>query len=229
MANKLISSLVKSLHFLWKKRRLIFGFSILFVLLILLSLFFSNRWVENSAKNKIFNSIDNIPANKVGMILGTSKYTAKGYINQYYKYRIDAAVELYKQGKISYILVSGDNGRKSYDEPTTIKSDLMARGVPEDRIYLDYAGFRTFDSVVRCKEIFGQDSVTIISQPFHNKRAIYIAERKGINAIGFNAKEVNAAYGFRTMVRERFARVKMVLDLLIDIQPKFLGKKIEIG
>lgn len=104
----------------------------------------------------------------------------------------------------------------------------MPKGVPENRIFEDFAGFRTLDSVVRAKEIFGQDSITIISQQFHNERAIFLAEKHNIKAIAFNAKDVNAKWGIRTKVREVFARVKVFLDLLTEKEPKFGGEKILI-
>lgn len=201
---------------------------LLISLLALISVFGADRLVEISASEKVYNSTDKIPYNKVGLFLGTGKILSNGRINLYYKYRIDAAVKLFKSGKVDYILVSGDNSTKDYDEPSTIKKDLINKGVPANRIYLDYAGFRTLDSVVRCKKIFGQKSITIISQQFHNERAIYIAERKDIEAVGFNAKDVNVNYGFKTRLRERFARVKMVLDLIFGKKPKYLGDKIEI-
>ncbi len=188
----------------------------------------ADRLVEKTASDKVFNSTKEIPFNKVGLFLGTGKILSNGRINLYYKYRIEAAVELFKAGKIDFIIVSGDNSKKDYDEPSTIKEDLIKNGVPAKRIFLDYAGFRTLDSVVRCKEIFGQSSITIISQQFHNERAIYIAKRKDIDAVGFNAQDVNVRYGFKTRLREKFARVKMVLDLIFGKKPKFLGEKIEI-
>ncbi len=112
-----------------------------------------------------------------------------------------------------------------------MKNDLIAKGVPEDRIFEDFAGFRTLDSVVRAKEIFGQDDITIISQKWHNERAIYLAEANDINAIGFNAKGVKITYrfGLKTRIREYFARVKVFIDLIIGKEPKFLGKKIIIS
>ena len=113
------------------------------------------HWINFKTNDLVFNKVDAIPKNKVGLILGTGKYAASGNINLFYKYRVDAAVKLFKAGKIEYILVSGDNSRKDYDEPTDFKLDLIAEGIPEDRIYLDYAGFRTLDSIVRAKEIFG--------------------------------------------------------------------------
>lgn len=188
----------------------------------------SYKIVEMSSRGKLYDSLVSIPENKVGLLLGTSKYLSNGHTNRYYQYRIQAAVALYHAGKISYVLISGDNSTKAYNEPTTMQKDLIEKGVAEACIYLDYAGFRTFDSVVRSKEIFGQDSITIISQPFHNKRALFIAQKKGISAVAYNAQKVSTRYGFKTNVREVFARCKMVLDFVFGKQPKFLGKKIVI-
>jgi SanA protein len=111
-----------------------------------------------------------------------------------------------------------------------MRDALLALGVPDSCIVLDYAGFRTLDSVVRCEEVFGEDSVTIISQEFHNQRAVFIANKSHLSAIAFNAQEVNKNYSFRTRIREYFARVKCVLDIyLLGTSPKFLGDKIKIG
>lgn len=118
--------------------------------------------------------------------------------------------------------------KEDYNEPEEMKKALMQKGIPEKSIYLDYAGFRTLDSVVRAKEVFGQNRLTIISQRFHNKRAIYLAEKNGIDAIGYNAPNVNAYAGLKTNIRELLARVKMFIDLGIDKQPHFLGEKIII-
>ena len=131
-------------------------------------------------------------------------------------------------GKIEYILVSGDNATLYYNEPYTIKKDLIKAGIPEEKIFLDYAGFRTLDSMVRAKYVFGLDSVTVISQKFHNERAIFLAERKGLHAIGFNAEDITGSDGIKVRLREYFARVKVFIDLTFNTQPKFYGKKIEI-
>ena len=125
-------------------------------------------------------------------------------------------------------MVSGDNGKNNYDEPTDFKNELIKKGIPEDKIFLDYAGFRTLDSVVRAKEVFGQFSLTIVSQKFHNERAIYHAEKHGISAVGFNAKDLSRRYRHKTRLREYFARTKAVLDVMFRVKPKFLGAKIEI-
>ena len=135
----------------------------------MLASYLIDRHVSSTVECRVYSSVNEAPHQKVGLLLGTSKYLSNGEVNQYYTYRIDAAVELFRAGKVNYILVSGDNSTKRYDEPTSMRDDLIAAGIPDSCIVLDYAGFRTWDSVVRCQAIFGQDSITIISQPFHSK------------------------------------------------------------
>ncbi|MGO3184094.1 MAG: SanA/YdcF family protein [Aequorivita sp.] len=195
---------------------------------VLLLIFFSNYTITNSTKDKTFSDVSTIQNNRVGLLLGTAKYYKDGGINLYFKYRIDAAVELYNNDKIDFILVSGDNSSQYYNEPKTFKKELIKRGIPEEVIFLDYAGFRTLDSVVRANEIFGQETFTVISQQFHNERAIYLAEKNGINAIGYNAKDVDGKNGFKVKFREYFARTKAFFDVIFKVEPKFYGEKIEI-
>ena len=197
----------------------------IFICLVLLI----DHYVSRSVYQRLYNESYRIPRVRVGLLLGTSKYLSNGQANLYYQYRIDAAVMLFRTGKIRYILVSGDNAHRSYDEPQMMRNDLIELGVPKEKIYLDFAGFRTLDSVVRAKEIFGQDSLIIISQKFHNERALYLAKKFGIEAYAFNAKDVDRYYGFKTMVREKLARIKMIIDIIVGTQPKFLGEKIKIG
>ncbi|MBX2843202.1 MAG: YdcF family protein [Flammeovirgaceae bacterium] len=185
--------------------------------------------IESFSEPHVFEEVDEIPKNKVGLLLGTSKHLIQGGQNPYFKYRIDAAEHLFKSGKIDFILVSGDNQTKSYNEPIDMQNALIERNIPADKIILDYAGFRTLDSVIRCKKVFGQNEVTIISQKFHNKRAIYISRKSGLKAIGYNAKDVSLSRGMKVQTREALARVKLFIDLYITNQgPKFLGDKIEI-
>ncbi|KAA3625594.1 MAG: vancomycin high temperature exclusion protein [Bacteroidetes bacterium] len=211
-----------------KRFKSIFKLGVLALLAIIVITYASDKVVQNAATGKLYSSVAEIPHNKVGLFLGTAKYLSSGQLNLYYKYRIEAAVKLYDAGKVEFILVSGDNSRKDYDEPTTIKNDLISRGIPAERIFLDYAGFRTLDSVVRSKAIFGQEKLTVISQPFHNERAVFIASKKRINAIGFNAQDVSLGYGFKVQMREKLARNKMVLDLIFGKKPKYLGEQIVI-
>jgi SanA protein len=202
---------------------------VLLITFLSISTVLTSFWIDLKSKGKTYDSVELIPKNKVGLVLGAGKFTSNGEINLYYIYRVEAAVALYNSGKIDYILISGDNGRTDYDEPTDFKNDLIAKGIPAEKIYLDYAGFRTLDSVVRAKEIFGQNTFTIISQKFHNQRAIYLAKSYGIEAIGYNAKDVMGAYGLKTQLREYLARAKASLDVFFNVEPKFLGEKITIG
>lgn len=204
-------------------------FSVVFlVLLAVFLLLLGNTVIEYSAKNKTFTEVSKIDKNRVGLVLGTSKRRANGQINRYFKYRIKATVDLYNAGKIDFILVSGDNSNAFYDEPTDFKNELIKNGIPEHKIFLDFAGFRTLDSVVRAKHIFGQDRITIISQKFHNERAIFIAQRQGIDAIGYNAKDVSLKGGVKTQIREYFARTKALIDVVFAVKPKFMGPPIVI-
>ena len=198
------------------------------ILILVIVVVICNSIIENSAKGKLYNNADSIPFNKVGLLLGTSRILENGFINPYYAYRIQATAALIKAKKIKYIIISGDNSTKYYDEPTLMKHDLIALGIDSSMIYLDFAGFRTFDSMVRLKEIFSQDSVTVISQQFHNERALFIAQKENIYAIGFNAKDVYQSAGLKVRIREKFARVKVFIDYLFGKKPHFLGNKISI-
>ena len=211
----------------WIKRHGIKTFLVL-TWLIFSALYISNYIVVQVAEGKTFSSIDEIPYNRVGVLLGTSKYRKKKIHNLYFDYRIEAAAALFHAGKIDFIIVSGDNRKEDYDEPEQMMVDLMALGIPEQKIFKDKAGIRTLDSVIRAKKVFGVNKFTIISQKFHNDRAIYIAEKNGMDVIGFNAKDVTKSYGFKTNLREKMARVKVVLDIVFGIQPKFLGEQIAV-
>jgi SanA protein len=203
-------------------------FIALFLLFLILS-FWSNIYITKYTKNLLFSNIEKVPTHKAALVLGTSKYRSNGNKNLYFYYRIEAAALLYKSNKVSYIIVSGDNSTMQYNEPITMKKELIKLGIPDSVIYLDYAGFRTLDSVIRCKEIFGQNEFIVVSQKFHNERAVFLARKNNIKAIGFNAKDVDSYYGLKTNVREFFARIKAHIDFLTGKKPKFLGEKIELG
>jgi SanA protein len=205
-------------------------FRIITLLLILIAalIWITNTRVEKLTNKLVFTDLYKVPYNKVGLLLGTSKYLSSGQLNQYFTNRISATAELFYAKKIDFIVVSGDNRRKSYNEPQEMKIELLKLGIPENKIYLDFAGFRTYDSIIRLNKIFGQNKFTIISQDFHNRRAIYIALHLNLEAIGFDAKDVDFYTGFKTKLREKFARVKMFIDFVTHKKPKFLGQPIEI-
>lgn len=188
------------------------------------------NWRVSQEAPRTFDSLEAVPVNHVGLVLGCSEKGPGGRDNLFFKHRIAAAAALFTAGKIRYILVSGDNHIAEYDEPTDMKNALVAMGIPADRIVCDFAGFTTLDSMVRCKEVFGQSAVTVISQQFHNERAIYIARAHGLEAVGFNAAGVGAGRGLKTYAREAGSRVKAVWDVAIyGRRPKFLGERVVIG
>jgi len=199
------------------------------IVLLIFIIWLCNFWVEQSTRKQVYSDAATIPTNPVGLVLGTSKYLVGGVENPYFTNRIKAAVLLYKERKIKHILVSGDNRLKEYNEPRYMLKALIAQGIPEKDITMDFAGFRTLDSVVRSKEVFGQSSITIISQKFHNQRALFLANHRAVQAVGFNAKDVPLTRSLKTRLREPLARCKAVLDILVlNKQPKFLGEKVII-
>lgn len=198
------------------------------IILFSICLYFANRTIKLKSNPFLFNEIDKVKPLKTGLVLGTSKHLGNGSINPFYQNRLIAAKNLYFQNKIKQLIVSGDNSSKYYNEPQDMKDDLIKMGVPDSVIFLDYAGFRTFDSMVRLKAIFNQDSAIVISQQFHNERAIYIAQQKNIFVYGYCAKDVSQSIGFKTYLREYFARLKVFVDLLFNKQPKFYGPKIKM-
>jgi len=206
----------------------LFKYLFITILVFIVVIMFMNWLIISESKQYLYNDIEKIPNNKVGLVLGTSKYFLTGERNPYFKNRIIAATKMYESGKIKYIVLSGDNSEKYYNEPVTMKKELVKYGIPENVIYLDYAGFRTWDSVLRCNIIFGQEEFTIISQKFHNARAVFIARKNGIKAIGFNADDISISRSLRTRLREIFARIKVFIDLSVGKDPKYLGDEIII-
>lgn len=185
----------------------------------------SNFLIDQNTKFTTFD-INQITPKYAALVLGTTKILKDGRMNQYYKFRIEAAWELYKNGKCNKIVVSGDNRFAAYNEPLEMKNDLIQKGVLEGDIICDYAGFRTLDSIIRFKKIFQQNSGIVVSQEFHNTRAIYIARANEIDLIGFNAKNVGTYYGLKTKIREIFSRLLCVIDVnFLNKEPKFLGQK----
>jgi SanA protein len=203
-----------------------------FICLFLFGLFwfFGANWaIVSNAEDKVFDQVNKCPKVKVALILGTSRTVKNGNDNLYFNNRIKAAVELYRAGKVKFILVSGDNSITTYDEPTDMKNALVAAGIPANRIFLDYAGFRTLDSMERALKVFGQKEVIVVSQKFHNERAIYLGEHFGMTVYGYNAEDVMKMGGFKTKVRERFARMKVLWDILVGVDSKFLGEEVKIN
>jgi SanA protein len=212
---------------LWLRRIGLIFLTLVFGLLLAVA--YANFTAIWGSRGRLFASVADLPPTEVGLVFGTTDRVS-GRENLYFRYRIDAAVRVWKSGKIKTLIVSGDNRSQYYNEPEKMRQALVERGIPSKRIVSDYAGLRTLDSVVRAKEIFGAHSILFISQRFQNERAIYLAEANGIDAYGFNAQDVDTqAGGLKTKIREVGARVKMWLDVnFLDTRPIHLGEKIEL-
>ena len=183
----------------------------------------ADQYVEHFAAGRVYSDVEAVPAREYGLLPGTSRLVHGKYLNTYFFNRIHAAVELYRAGKIRKIIVSGDNSRTDYNETGDMERELIVEGIAPEDVLSDFAGFRTLDSVVRARNLFGAAELTVISQRFHCERAIYLAARNGIDAVGFEADEVAPrSIRLRLAVREAFARVLAVLDAeLLNTKPHF--------
>lgn len=207
----------------WIKR--LFVLAVLCVVGFLLFIWYANYSATRAGKGILFDDVNDVPEQRVGLVFGCSSKLGNRD-NLYFKYRIQAAAELYHAGKVETLIVSGDNRDKYYNEPVTMRKALVKVGVPFDAIVCDYAGLRTLDSVVRAKKIFDLDEVTLVSQKFQNERAAYLAKANGLKVYGYNARDVEGYAARKTEDREVLARVKMWLDVNItNEQPRFLGDK----
>ena len=190
---------------------------------------YSRAAIAKSAEGRVFEEATAVPECRVALVLGCARELPGGRPNLYFKTRMAAVVELWEAGRIEHVLVSGDNSRTDYDEPTDMKEALVAAGLPAERVHCDYAGFRTLDSVVRARDVFLLDRFVVVSQEFHVERALYIARELGIEAYGFPARDIGGRAGKRTKSREELARVKAVLDMkVLKTEPKFRGEPVPI-
>ncbi len=186
---------------------------------------FANLRILTQNSSRLFTRTDEVPTRDIALVLGASPTLSDGRPNLHFASRIDAAASLYHAKKIRHLLVSGDNSRASYNEPHAMRDALVARGVPAEAITCDYAGFRTLDSVVRARRIFGAQQLTIVTQRYHNTRALAIARHEGIDAIGFCSADVTFRHSIRTELREIIARAATLVDLhVLHRAPKFLGR-----
>jgi SanA protein len=198
---------------------------VLSFLLVSVFVLIANIWVVSSTEDRILTDFKNLPDSSVALVLGTSHKLANGSPNPYFEDRISLAASLYKEGKAVHFLLSGDNRTKYYNEPEEMKKALIKAGVPASAITLDFAGLRTLDSIVRSKEIFGQNKIIIVTQPFHCYRALFISRYYDIDAVALLPSSATTLTT-RVNVREWFARAKAILDLyILKTAPRHLGDK----
>lgn len=198
-------------------------------LLLALIIIACNVWIVKSTEGKVYSDLALLPEHRIALVLGTSYRSAGGGPNPFFQKRIEMAATLYAMGKIDHFILSGDNSTRYYNEPVEMKKALIRKGVPASAITLDYAGLRTLDSVVRSKKIFGQNKITIITQPFHSYRALFISRYYDMDAVAMVADDPELEQTLKVRFREYLARTKAVLDLYIfKTDPRFLGEKQEI-
>jgi SanA protein len=203
---------------------------VIIIVFVFVGLYGSLVLVRKAADGRLYTSTKDIPHRQVGLVLGCSKNLGSGGANPFFESRLRAAKMLFEAGKVDFLLVSGDNHTQGYDEVTDMREGLIQAGIPANRVYGDCAGFRTLDSMARAHQVFGLNEVTVISQEFHNQRAIFLASHEGLDAIGYNAQDEDLGDVSGTHRREKFAKFKAVLDVyLLRTQPHFLGPRVAIG
>lgn len=216
---------------LWTFVKLVFLVAIISITLFLLLMWWANSAARSAGEGVLYDEVDDLPEDsttRVALVFGCAK-KINGNTNLYFKYRIEAAYDLWQAGKVRGFIMSGDNSRDDYNEPEDMKQALIEKGVPAEKIVCDFAGLRTLDSVIRVEKIFGVKKVILVSQKFHNERAAYITQKRGIDAIGYNAEAVQSNYK-KNQKREYFARVRMWVDEnILKTTPKYLGEQEVLG
>lgn len=199
----------------------------IFLSVILAVIFSIQVLITKTSQASIYHYSQQVPTEQVALILGARVY-ADGGLSQMTQDRADTAIDLYNSHKVQRILVSGDHGQKRYDEVNTIKKYLLKKGIPPEDLFLDHAGFDTYDSIYRARDIFHVQSMIIISQDFHLPRAVYIAKSLHVNAIGVIADRQDYGNMTGVLLREKIARVKAFIDVLLHDKPEYLGEPIPI-
>ena len=214
-----------------RRRRRVLVFLGLGLFALFLGLLATAQYLARSAsQGRIFDRVEDVPARKVALVPGCSRFVRGGAPNHFFANRIAAAAALFRAGKAQYFLLSGDNHVAGYDEAGDMADALVLAGVPRERIVCDYAGFSTLDSIVRAKEVFGEERILVVSQAFHNRRALLIARMRGVDAVAYNAAQPELRFSLRTALREQLALVRTLADLtILRREPHFLGPRIEIG
>ncbi len=195
------------------------------VLVVLLLMVLTPLMMRALVQRQIFQFPDNVPNTRAALVLGAS--VLRGKPSPVLEERAHTAVGLYMMGKVSKILVTGDNGALNHDEVTPVRKYLIDAGIPPEDIFLDHAGFDTYSSMYRARDVFKADSLTIVTQDFHMPRAVFVAERLGITTYGVVPERGQGdLYDY---VREIPASVKALVDLVVNRSPKYLGEEIPLS
>jgi len=190
-----------------------------FVIAIIGFAVFANVLIVSQTKSKVYYDLNELPHKKIALVLGTSKRTMAGDTNSFFSHRMEAAAQLYKKEKVEKLLLSGDNRTRYYNEPADMKKALKNLGVPDEAIIIDTAGYRTYESISRCAEVFEAKDITIITQEFHAFRALYLSQFYDMNAIAYCAEEVPVYASSKVNIREFFARPKALIDIYMPNTP----------
>jgi SanA protein len=211
-------------------RRALLAVALIAPLLFLALVATANFWVLRSSRPAIVTDLARLPVNEVGLVLGTSRYNGDGVSpNPFFQGRMNTAARLYHAGKVRHLLVSGDNGHAGYDEPTWMCEALVARGVPRSAITLDYAGFRTLDTMARAKAVFGLQRFTIITDDFHQARCVFLAHSLGLDVVGFPSERVKLWWSKKVRTRELASRTWACLDVYVfHTKPRYYGPPIRL-
>ncbi len=217
-------------RFSFLKRRTFWVRLFLLILLAAALVAGANLWVLRSTRSYIITDLAKLPKNDVGLVLGTSRYDRDGSIgNPFFFGRMNTAARLYHEGKVRHLLVSGDNSHKNYDEPTWMRDALIERGVPASAITLDYAGFRTLDSMARAKAVFGLHRFTIITDDFHMARSVFLARSYDLDVVGFPSERVRYWRSKKVRTRELASRTVACLEVyVLHTKPHFYGPPVKI-
>ena len=204
-----------------KRRRQILYFSIAILVILAIIVALCNISVDRNAEGRTFSNVNDVPTMQTALLLGTNPKTRDGKRpSSFYLARINATAELYKHGKFRQLIISGDK-REGYDEPQTMRHDLIERGVPDSIIMMDGQGYRTLLSLRNSKQYFGVHDMIIISQKWHNERSIFLADKMNIKAVGYNADDIRHPRAIWTHIRELLARVKLFIDLYVTHREDF--------
>ena len=199
------------------------------VLLVVLAAWFADRRMAREADAWSFADVAEVPSVETALVLGTAPIGPEGGPNRYFVYRLDTAAALWRAGKARVLLVSGNKAGESYDEPAAMRTGLIERGVPAEVIHRDPAGYRTWDSVQRARDVYGQKRLVIVSQRFHLDRALFLAREAGIEAWGLEARDVDTPYSVFTELRRFPSALRAYYDIWTGAKARESGKKIFIG